>query len=130
MEIDFNKNMIIQDIFTLINRKTIGLDYLKDKDKSKTIKIIIDFEELIDYPEENSLMNALNYLSILDSKWISIGNEEERLFGVIDFIAFTEFKMRFEISYYYLSEMRRTGFLPILSEIFPQIGAAINCRNE
>lgn len=110
MEIDFNKNMIIQDIFTLINRKTIGLDYLKDKDKSKTIKIIIDFEELIDYPEENSLMNALNYLSILDSKWISIGNEEERLFGVIDFIAFTEFKMRFEISYYYLSEMRRTGF--------------------
>ena len=55
-------------------------------------------------------MNALNYLSILDSKWISIGNEEERLFGVIDFIAFTEFKMRFEISYYYLSEMRRTGF--------------------
>ena len=110
MEIDFNKNMIIQDIFTLINRKTIGLDYLKDKDKSKTIKIIIDFEELIDYPEENSLMSALDYLSTLDSKWISIGNEEERLFGVIDFIAFTEFKMRFEISYYYLSEMRRTGF--------------------
>ena len=76
MEIDFNKNMIVQDILTLINRKTIGLDYLKDKDKAKTVKIIIDFEELIDHPEENSLMNALNYLSILDSKWISIGNEE------------------------------------------------------
>lgn len=110
MEIDFNKNMIVQDILTLINRKTIGLDYLKDKDKAKTVKIIIDFEELIDHPEENSLMNALNYLSILDSKWISIGNEEERLFSVIDFIAFTESRMRFEISYYYLTEMRRTGF--------------------
>ncbi len=77
---------------------------------AKTVKIIIDFEELIDHPEENSLMNALNYLSILDSKWISIGNEEERLFSVIDFIAFTESRMRFEISYYYLTEMRRTGF--------------------
>lgn len=110
MEIDFNTNLIVQDILTLIDRKTIGIDYLKSKNKAKTVKIIIDFEELIYPPEEDNLMSALDYLSTLDSKWISVGKEEERLFSVINFIAFTEYKMRFEISYFYLTEMRRTGF--------------------
>lgn len=110
MEIDFNTNLIVQDILTLIDRKTIGIDYLKSKNKAKTITIIIDFEELIYPPEEDNLMSALDYLSTLDSKWISVGKEEERLFSVINFIAFTEYKMRFEISYFYLTEMRRTGF--------------------
>lgn len=31
MEIDFNTNLIVQDILTLIDRKTIGIDYLKSK---------------------------------------------------------------------------------------------------
>ena len=110
MKIDFNTNLIVQDILTLIDRKTIGIDYLKSKNKAKTITIIIDFEELIYPPEEDNLMSALDYLSTLDSKWISIGKGEERLFSVINFIAFTEYKMRFEISYFYLTEMRRTGF--------------------
>lgn len=110
MEIDFNTNLIVQDILTLIDRKTKGLDYLKSKNKAKTVKIVIDFEELIYPPEENNLMSALDYLSTLDSKWISIGKDEERLLSVINFIAFTESKMRFEISYFYLTEMRRTGF--------------------
>ena len=110
MKIDFNTNLIVQDILTLIDRKTIGIDYLKSKNKAKTITIIIDFEELIYPPEEDNLMSALDYLSTLDSKWISIGKGEERLFSVINFIVFTESKMKFEISYFYLTEMRRTGF--------------------
>lgn len=110
MKIDFNTNLIVQDILTLINRKTIELDYLKNKNKATTVTIIIDFEELIYPPEEDNLMSALDYLSTLDSKWISIGKGEERLFSVINFIVFTESKMKFEISYFYLTEMRRTGF--------------------
>jgi len=61
MEIDFNTNLIVQDILTLIDRKTIGIDYLKSKNKAKTVKIIIDFEELIYPPEEDNLMSALDY---------------------------------------------------------------------
>lgn len=110
MKIDFNTNLIVQDILTLINRKTIELDYLKNKNKATTVTIIIDLEELIYPPEEDNLISALDYLSTLDSKWISIGKGEERLFSVINFIVFTESKMKFEISYFYLTEMRRTGF--------------------
>ncbi len=106
--------LIVQDILTLIGRKTKDLKYNYRQEKAKTIQIIIEFKELIFSPNEELLIEALRSLSRIESKWIPFRTENEEgqiLFNVIDKMVFSEEKMRFEISYFYLSKMKKANFI-------------------
>ena len=67
MEIDFNKNMIVQDILTLINRKTIGLDYLISFGLSETQVFL--------------LLNKIGHVTIYSKLSSKIRYEKDKLKG-------------------------------------------------
>lgn len=106
--------LFMQEIFDLIEKKSSQINFSKKTDQNKILHIIINFDELTTFYNREILLNALYRLRILDYKWMSFKNEDgtygETLFHFIDYIAFSKEKLRFETSYFFLSELKKNNF--------------------
>lgn len=107
-------SLLMQDIVNLINEKSEQVDYSKKSEQAIMLQIIICLDELNAFQNTRILINALYRLRALDYKWIRFKNENkfygESLLNFIDIIVFSKEKLRFEIPYFFLSELKKVNF--------------------
>lgn len=105
---------LMQDILTLTGRKSEKINYLEKTKQNSWAKIIIDFDELVICPNKEILIDALWKLRQLDHKLLPFkdadGTFGKELYNFIDLIAFSEQKMGFKISFFFLSKLKKMNF--------------------
>lgn len=106
-------NLFIQEIFTLVDRKTKNLNYQQVQHQHHFTKINIHYDELIDIPSENLVLNSLKEISLLHHTWLKIkevGDSRNMHVRVIDLVICTNTNLSFQISYYYLAILKKVDF--------------------
>ncbi|MCT4327749.1 hypothetical protein [Chryseobacterium indologenes] len=106
------QELVTQDILILIDRKTSGIDY-KNCCQTILIPITITLDELIFYPDKQTVMNSFGSLASLNIMWIPFKNgkdDEKVLLSVLNFLNIMDDKVIFQIPSFFLSEFAKVDF--------------------
>ncbi|RLJ31164.1 hypothetical protein CLU97_0570 [Chryseobacterium sp. 7] len=106
------QELMMQDILTLIDRKTREINY-EECCQAILIPITIMLNELIFYPDEQTVMNSFGSLASLNIIWIPLKNgkdDEKVLLSVLNFLNIMDDKVIFQIPCFFLSEFAKVDF--------------------
>ncbi|WP_241330087.1 hypothetical protein [Chryseobacterium arthrosphaerae] len=106
-------NLIMQDILTLISRKTQDVDYVNSC-QTILIPITINLDELIFYPDQQLVKDAFACLASLNMQWIPFKDSKDGskkvLLSVMNFMNIIEDKIVFKVPCFFLSEFAKVDF--------------------
>ncbi|WET48160.1 hypothetical protein PYS58_16475 [Chryseobacterium indologenes] len=106
------QELVMQDILTLIERKTREINY-EECCQTILIPITIMLDELIFYPDEQTVMNSFGSLASLNIMWIPFKNgkdDEKVLLSVLNFLNIMDDKVIFQIPCFFLSKLKKIDF--------------------
>ncbi|WP_284462367.1 hypothetical protein [Chryseobacterium sp.] len=107
------QELVMQDILTLIDRKTREIDY-ENCCQTILIPITIMLDNLIFYPDEQTVMNSFSSLASLYTMWIPFkdGKDDSKKvqLSVMNFMNIIEDKVVFKVPCFFLSEFAKVDF--------------------